>query len=398
MGPVISSLFAGNAVIVKNSEQTAWSSEYYGRIVRAALSACRHDPNLVQTVSCWPQTAAYLTAHPEIRHLTFIGSRQVAHEVAKSAASALTPLCIELGGKDAAIVLDDHGGRECSDSEMQRISSIIMRGVFQSAGQNCIGIERVVAMPRAYNKLISMLEPRIQNLRVGSDLDSMNSVDSAGGLDVGAMISPAPFDRLEKLINEAVAQGAKLLAGGHRYKHPIHPNGHYFEPTLLVDVDPTMRIAQEEVFAPICVIMPASSISSVISVANNTKYGLGCSIFGPTASSAARAQLKHVTESMKTGNVAVNDFAVFYAVQLPFGGVQGSGYGRFAGEEGLRSLCNIKSVCKDNWNGIIKTTIPQKLDYPMQHGAWEMGKGVIEVGYGESIKRKLQGLKRMITA
>lgn len=398
MGPVISSLFAGNAVIVKNSEQTAWSSEYYCRIVRAALRACSHDPNLVQNVTCWPQTAAYLTAHPEIGHLTFIGSRPVAHEVAKSAASALTPLCIELGGKDAAIVLDDPESHEYSEKEMKRITSIIMRGVFQSAGQNCIGIERVIAMPQAYNKLISMLEPRIKALRVGSDLDSMNSVDFAGGVDVGAMISPAPFDRLEKLIDEAVAQGAKLLAGGRRYQHPTHSKGHYFEPTLLVDVEPTMRIAQEEVFAPICVLMSASSVTSVISMANSTKYGLGCSIFGPTASSAARTQLKHVTESMKTGNVAINDFAVFYAVQLPFGGVRGSGYGRFAGEEGLRSLCNIKSVCKDNWNGLIKTTIPQKLDYPMQHGALEMGKGVIAVGYGESVKRKLQGIKKMIGA
>ena len=94
--------------------------------------------------------------------------------------------------------------------------------------------------------------------------------------------------------------------------------------------------------------------------------------------------------------VAVNDFAAFYMVQLPFGGVGGSGYGRFAGEEGLRSLCNAKSVCMDRWPGLIKTAIPAKLDYPMRAGAWEMGKGVVEMGYGEGWKRRFTGVRRMV--
>lgn len=309
--------------------------------------------------------------------------------MAKDAAKALTPLCVELGGKDAAIVLDDHGDRSVRKGEMQRVASIIMRGVFQSAGQNCIGIERVIAMPKAYDKLIQLLEPRIAAMRLGYDLDG-------SGVDMGAMISAASFVRLERLIADAVAQGAKLLIGGHRYEHELHPNGHYFESTLLTDVTPSMRIAQEELFAPICVLMRAESVGEAIAITNSTSYGLGCSMFGPTTSAAARAQLQEVAKEVKTGMVAINDFAVFYAVQLPFGGVGGSGYGRFAGEEGLRSLCNVKSVCSDRWPGLIKTAIPTKLDYPMQTGAWDMGKGVVEVGYGEDWKRRLTGLRRMV--
>lgn len=377
---------------MKNSEQTAWSSQYFVSIARAALAACGHDPNLVQAISCWPQTASYFTAHPGLRHLTFIGSRAVAHEVAKSAAKALTPLCVELGGKDAAIILDDPSGRHMPDGEMQRVASIIMRGVFQSAGQNCIGIERVIAMSKAYDRLIMVLEPRIRSLRVGNDLDPV----AATGVDVGAMISSASFARLEHIVAEAVAQGAKLLVGGHRLEHTQYPRGHYFEPTLLVDVQPEMRIAQEELFAPICVLMRATTVEEAIRISNSTSYGLGCSVFGPSDSGAARTQLEHVTKTVKAGMVAVNDFAVFYAVQLPFGGVGGSGYGRFAGEEGLRSLCNLKSVCIDKWPGLIKTAIPTKLDYPMQTGAWEMGKGVVEVGYGESVRRRLTGVRRML--
>ncbi|WPG97979.1 aldehyde dehydrogenase [Acrodontium crateriforme] len=394
MGPVISALFSGNAIVVKVSEQTAWSSVYFAEIARSALAACGHDPNLVHAVFCWPQTAAHLTSHPGISHLTFIGSKPVAHEVAKSAAKSLTPLCVELGGKDAALVLDDPDGRSVSASEMQRVTSIIMRGVFQSAGQNCIGIERVVAMPTAYDIIVKALEPRVRSMRLGSDLNTAETPGEA--VDMGAMVSPASFDRLERLIADATSQGARLLAGGHRYTHKEFPEGHYFEPTLLVDVTRDMRIATEELFAPICLIMRAENVDQAIAIANSTDYGLGCSVFGPTNSSAARKQLERVTRESKSGMVAVNDFAVYYAVQLPFGGVRGSGYGRFAGEEGLRGLCNIKSVCSDRWPGLIRTSIPPKLDYPMQPGAWEMGKGVIEIGYGDTLSRRLKGLRRII--
>ena len=393
MGPIISALFSGNAIVVKNSEQTAWSSVYFANIVHAALSECGHDPNIVHAISCWPESAAYFTSHPGISHLTFIGSRPVAQEVAKSASKSLTPLCVELGGKDAAIVLDDPSGKPTAPREMWRVRSTIMRGVFQSAGQNCIGIERVVAMPQAYDRLINLIKGRVKNLRVGYDLDSDKSQD---GVDMGAMISPASFKRLETLIDEAVAKGAKLLAGGAHLEHPKYPKGHYFQPTLLVDVTPEMRIAQEELFAPVCVLMRAETVQDAIRIANSTNYGLGCSVFGPVSSSAARAQLDKVAREIEAGMVAVNDFAVFYAVQLPFGGVKGSGYGRFAGEEGLRSLCNAKSVCVDRWPWLVMTSIPAKLDYPMGEDAFDMGQGVVEFAYGESWTRIAKGIRKMV--
>lgn len=391
LGPIISALFAGNSIVVKASEQTAWSSRYFAEMVRKALEVCGHDPDLVHVVSCWPETAGHLTSHPLVSHLTFIGSKPIAHEVAKSAAKALIPLCVELGGKDAAIVLDHPTGRASSQGEMDRVASIIMRGVFQSAGQNCIGIERVVAMPQAYKILVALLEPRIKKLRLGNDLDTAGG----GEVDVGAMISAASFARLEALIVEAVEQGAQLITGGKKLNHPKYPHGHYFQPTLLIDVTPAMRIAREEVFGPVCLFMRAESVQDAITITNGTIYGLGCSVFGPTDSSASRAQLDMVATQAKTGMVAINDFAVYYAVQLPFGGVRGSGYGRFAGEEGLRSICNMKSVCTDRFPSIIKTAIPGKLDYPMQDGAFNMARGIVEVGYGDSLGRMWAGLLRL---
>ena len=242
----------------------------------------------------------------------------MAHSVCASAAKSLTPVCVELGGKDPALILDD-----IPIHELRKIASVLMRGVFQSSGQNCIGIERIICLPHSYTHLISILEPRIRALRLGNSLTDPDEVD------VGAMISPSSFPRLESLISEAVSQGARCLLGGKRYTHPHHPKGHYFSPTLLVDVTPSMTIAREELFAPICVLMRAPSLSSAISIANSTSYALGSSVFGTD-----KHDLDRCGSDLRAGMVAVNDFAVFYAVQLPFGGVKGSGYGRFAPQFG----------------------------------------------------------------
>ncbi|KAF2149467.1 ALDH-like protein [Myriangium duriaei CBS 260.36] len=388
IGPMISSLFTGNAIIVKNSEATAWSSIYFTAIVRGALTACGHSPNLVQSITCWPHVADHLTSHSAISHLTFIGSRPVAHAVCTSAAKALTPVVVELGGKDPSLILDSPSHKPLPSSETQRIASILMRGVFQSAGQNCIGIERIIAQPQAYTQLLAILEPRIRALRPGSALTEDN-------VDVGACISPAGFDKLESLIADAVSHGARLLAGGKRHHHPKYPHAHYFQPTLLVDVTPTMRIAQEELFAPVALLMRAESLPAALEIANSTSYGLGASVFGPTSSAQARENLRTCVAGIKAGMVAVNDFATTYAVQLPFGGVKGSGYGRFAGEEGLRGLCAVKSVCEDRLPGWVRTSIPPGLDYPMTEKGPGIGRGVVELGYG-GWGQKIKGLRRIV--
>lgn len=380
IGPVISALFAGNAIVVKASEQTAWSASFFANVARGALAAHGHDPALVQPVVCWPAVAPHLTSHPGIAHVTFIGSKPVCHKVAASAAQSLTPLVAELGGKDAAIVLDSAG------NDVNRIANILLRGTFQSAGQNCIGIERIIVAPSLYEKIISMVEPKVKALRLGPTAD------------VGALVSDAPFTRLEALIDDAVKSGARLLAGGKRHHHPDYPSGHYFTPTLLVDVTPEMAIASEECFAPVMLFMrapapsatPQETASSILALANNN-FGLGASLFG----SESDPVLQFVARGLRTGNLAINDFAAFYAVQLPFGGVGGSGYGRFAGEEGLRGLCNAKSVCADRaqWLGI-RTDIPPPVRYPVadQERSWTFASGIVGLGYGMGIWEKVKAI------
>lgn len=394
LGPVIASIFSGNAIVVKCSERTAWSSiKYFIQIVRGALRACGHDEGLVQVVCCWPDVAEYLTSHSGISHITFIGSRAVGKEVAKSAAKGLIPVVAELGGKDPAVVLDYPSSLSRTgiipDREMNRIISLLMRGTFQSAGQNCVGIERIICLPKNYDSVISLLEQKIKNLRQGPPHLE---------LDVGASISDGAFSHLEALITDATANGARLLCGGKRHEHPDFVKGHYFQPTLIVDVTKDMAIAKEELFAPIAVVMRAESIDDAIEIANSCQdiYALGASVFGCTKTSSGRKDVNRCIKEVKAGMISVNDFAAYYPNGLPFGGVAGSGYGRFGGEEGLRGLCNIKAVCEDRWNGLlVKTDIPKPMTYPVQDfRAVEMANGIVDAGFANTMTGKVSGIRQ----
>ncbi|OJJ55836.1 hypothetical protein ASPSYDRAFT_48086 [Aspergillus sydowii CBS 593.65] len=399
IGPVISAIFAGNGIVVKPSEQTAWSSAYYLEVIRSALESCGHPRDLVQSVVCLPKVADVLTSHPGISQMTFIGSKPVAHKVCESAAKALIPVTVELGGKDPSVILDDSR----TVSEVSSIASVLMRGVFQSAGQNCIGVERVIALPGVYSKLLETVSSRIKTLRLGSillDTKPNNPHGKPGAPDVGAMISPASFTRLESLIDDAVKQGARLITGGKRFAHPHHTLGHYFAPTLIADVTPSMQIAQTELFAPVFLMMRATSVSDAIEIANSTDYGLGASVFGYNT-----RDVNACVRGIKAGMVSVNDFGSYYAVQLPFGGIKGSGYGRFAGEEGLRGVSNIKAVCVDRFPRVMATRIPPRVDYPIQKGdsdkqngkgAFEMCKGVVETGYQLTLAGRVKGIFRLL--
>ncbi|KAI5952370.1 MSC7 [Candida jiufengensis] len=382
MGPIIASVFTGNAIVVKCSENVVWSSKWFISMCKSTLKALDLDEDLIQLCYCFPQDANYFSSHPGLNHITFIGSKPIAHHVVSNAAKQLTPCVVELGGKDSFIVLDDV-------KDLNALSSIILRGTFQSAGQNCIGIERVICLPKSYEILVDVLSKRIKEFRIGSDIDQSDEID------MGAMISDNRFEQLDELIKDAVSKGAKLIHGGKAYQHPNYPQGHYFEPTLLIDVDPTMKIFNEEVFGPILTIIKATDVNDAISLANNSEYGLGNSIFGSNFN-----QLNQLANKLKSGNVAINDFATYYVAQLPFGGVKKSGYGKFGGEEGLTGLCNLKSIIMDKpllrVLGVA-TSIPPPIDYPITDDkkAWGFVKNLNIAGYDGRVWAKLKAFRNL---
>ncbi|KAL8876430.1 MAG: hypothetical protein Q9198_005371, partial [Flavoplaca austrocitrina] len=222
-----------------------------------------------------------------------------------------------------------------------------MKGIFTSSGQNCIGIERIIACPHSYDRLIPLLQKQIRGLRLGSALPSPSHSEKEqnttstehDGIDIGAMISPASFPHLTSIISSAISSGATLQAGtGKPHTHPLYPQGHYFSPTLLTGITKDMPIATTELFAPIALLMRASNTENAIAIANSTPYALGASVFGnPSSSSSSnKSDMEKCVRDIKAGMISVNDFGAYYAVGLPFGGRGGSGYGRFGGQEGLR--------------------------------------------------------------
>ena len=376
INPIIPAIVTGNAVIVKCSEQVVFSSQIFMQIFKEALIVNGFDPELINLFYCLPpqrgetdSVCDYFTKCHDFKHLTFIGSKEVATMILHNLADVIIPNVMELGGKDCFVVLD-------SWTDLDMISSIIMRGTFQSSGQNCIGIERVIVQPKNYDQLVDILDKRIQTMQIGSDIFSDSPVD------IGAMISDNRFDRLEFLVQDAVKNGARLLQGGKRYKHPKSPNGFYFEPTLLVDVNENCLIAEEEVFGPIlCVIKGDANINTLINQANSENFGLGSSIFGTDD-----LVNYHIAKNLTTGNVSINDFATYYPSNLPFGGYPGkSGYGKFGGSEGLLGLTNSKSISYNKFSWL-KTKIPGKIDYPIQNNnsAWWFIKNLNALSYADS--------------
>ena len=400
MGPIIAAVFSGNAIVVKASELVAWSAHYFVDAIRECLRVSGCDPELVQLVTCFPEAAEVLTQSPEIAHITFIGSEPVGRLVAMAATKELTPVTLELGGKDPAILL--------KDADLKYFGSTFMRSCFQGAGQNCIGIERFIVDAAIADKLVSLVEPRIRALQLGSFMDdapfgrSSSSGKRAKGaadearVDMGAMITDARFGRLEELIADAVSQGAKLVVGGRRFSHPKWKHGHYFSPTLLTDVTPAMVIANEELFAPIFLIMPFATgqLDAALTIANATRYGLGSSIFG-----ANLEQCTYVADRLQAGMVNINDFGVSYLNQgLPFGGVKKSGYGRFAGPEGLLGLTSPKAVTRDRFFSWVRTGIPPRLDYPLAQPAksWAFVNGLVRFAYADGLVARARGILDLI--
>lgn len=299
LGPVISALFAGNAVVIKCSEHVAWSSQHMLAGVRECLGACGLARDLVQLVVCAPEHAEALTRDARLAHITFIGSDAIGRRVAHAAADELTPVTLELGGKDPAVILPG--------TDITFFASMFMRACFQSVGQNCIGIERFIVSRGQRDALISAVQPRIEALQCGSFLDDTRfgrgtDAPDTTRVDCGAMITDARFDSLEHLVADAVARGAKLICGGARLAHERWPRGCYFAPTLLADVTHDMPIAQEEVFAPIFLIMTYDTEREAVAIANATRFGLGASVFGPR-----RDSCRAVARALKCGMVNINE-------------------------------------------------------------------------------------------
>lgn len=370
LGPAIPALFAGNAVIVKVSEQVAWSSARFQRIFDEALTKAGFSTDLVQIVNGYAETGKALISSG-VDKIIFTGSMQNGRRVIEESAKNLTPVILELGGKDAFIV--------CDDANLEQAAHAAMAGVFIACGQNCLAAERFFVFDGIYDAFVARVEALTVGLRQG---------DPRGGdtIDLGAMVTEPQLAIVERLVDDAVKKGAKLVTGGKRVDEG---GGYYFAPTILVDVPSNALILTEETFGPVMVIVRVKDEADALARTNDSQYGLSASIM---TRDAARA--KRMAHAIVAGGTCVNDFGFTYmAMDLPFGGVRGSGFGRLNGREGIRACCNQKAVMYDR----LPLGMPAKL-YPVGPFDYDLARGTIRTLYGRGIGGKLAGLKDLARA
>ena len=368
LGPAIPALMAGNAVVLKPSEQVAWSAARFLRIFEEALTACGHSTDLVQIVQGYAATGQALI-RSGVDQIIFTGSLPNGRRVLAEAAEQVIPVVLELGGKDPFIV--------CDDADLEQAVHAAMAGVYIHCGQNCLAAERMLVFDGIYDRYEARLTELVAALRQGPPLG-----DEV--VDCGAMVSPHQIDIVERLVNEAVAAGARVLAGGER---ALAGQGQFFQPTLLADVTPEMAIYREEVFGPVALLLRVSGEDEAIRLANDTTYGLGCTVL---TRSGARARRIH--RQIEAGMVSVNDFGLTYMAQeLPFGGVKSSGFGRLNGRDGLRACCHPKAVLEDR----LPFHQPVKL-YPVRRGDYDVARGTIRMLYSRGLGARWRGAVELV--
>ena len=305
IGPVLSALLAGNTVLLKPSEVTAAT----GRFIEDLLARVPELVPFVRVLHGDGSTgAALVQSAPDYIFLT--GSGPTAKKVMLAAAESLTPVSCELGGNDAMIVLED--------ANIAQAARWGLWGAVFNAGQTCMAVERVYVVEPVYDLFVERAIAEARTLKTGHS-DQLNSP-----YHLGAITMPRQMEIIESHLHDALAKGARIVAGGKR-------RGMFFEPTVLVGVDHRMRLVREETFGPILPIMKVKDEAEAIRLANDSEYGLGGSVW---SEDIARAEA--VAHRLQASSVLVNDSIVQFGVPLlPFGGVKKSGNGRTHGKEGL---------------------------------------------------------------
>ena len=315
-GDCIPALAAGNSVILKPSEVTPMTS----LLLAEGLRECGVPADVFQVATGRGETGAALIEQVDM--IMFTGSTKTGRRVAEAAARRLIPASLELGGKDPMIVL--------SDADLERAANTATYYSMQNAGQTCLSIERVYVEEPVYDEFVAKVTDKVRALRQGKP------DGGPGTVEVGSMTFPPQLDIVEDHVNDALAKGARAVVGGHRGPGP----GHFFEPTVLLDVDHSMKIMREETFGPTLPIMKVRDADEAVRLANDSPYGLGGSVF-----SKDTAKGEAIARRVDSGAVCVNDAIINYvALELPMGGVKASGLGSRHGAGGIRKYCSQQAI------------------------------------------------------
>ncbi|HET6147249.1 MAG TPA: aldehyde dehydrogenase [Polyangia bacterium] len=308
-------LACGNTVVLKASE----SCPATHRLIGEALRDAGMPDGVVNVVTNAPADAAVivdaLIAHPAVKRVNFTGSTKVGRIVAERAAHHLKPVLLELGGKAPLIVLDD--------ADVDAAVNAAAFGAYANQGQICMSTELAIVDDSLADAFVQKLAAKASALPAG---------DPRGHVVLGSMVGPEAADRVEGLIKEAVAAGAKLVAGGTR-------QGTVLTATVLDRVTPSMRLYGEESFGPVLCVVRVKGVDEAVRVANASEYGLSASVFGRDVLRAF-----NVGKRVQSGICHINGPTVHDEAQMPFGGMKGSGYGRFGGKAAIDQFTDLRWI------------------------------------------------------
>lgn len=312
---VACALVTGNTVVLKSPEDSPLSLFLFAEAcARAGL------PKGAVNIICGygHDAGAALAAHPDIDHIVFTGSVETGKSVLRSAAERVIPCVMELGGKSGGIV---H-----SDADLNQTAASAARGIFHHTGQICSAGSRLIVHRSIHDELVERIATLAAKRSVGPGIE---------GCDMGPLISARQLERVETLCRIGVEEGATLVTGGKRVEGLP---GHFMAPTIFTGVRPDMRIAREEFFGPVLVVLPFDTPEEAITIANGTDYGLAAGVY------TRDLRLAHWTaDRLVAGQVYVNEWWAG-GVETPFGGMKRSGYGREKGQEALLGYVQTKNV------------------------------------------------------
>jgi acyl-CoA reductase-like NAD-dependent aldehyde dehydrogenase len=315
-GDCIPALAAGNSAVLKPSQSTPLTSLLMAEGLRE--SGLPEDVYLVAA----GDGAAGEALIDEVDMIMFTGSTATGKRVLERAARTLTPVSLELGGKDPMIVL--------ADADVERAANSAVYASMQNGGQTCVSIERVYVEAPIYDDFVDRVARKVSALRQGVP-------DGPGSVDVGAMTFAPQLDVVSRHVEEARAAGARVLVGG-RASH--QQGGRFYAPTVLADVDHSMSCMTEETFGPTVAIMRVSDADEAVRLANDSPYGLAASVFGKDV-----ARAEQVARRIEAGAACVNDAQLnYFALELPMGGWKESGMGSRHGAPGIRKYCRQQSL------------------------------------------------------
>ena len=308
---IMPALVTGNTVVFKPSSYTSLSAARLVEILQEA-GLPRGVLNLIHGRG--EEIGEYLATHQEIDGVSFTGSTSIGERLAATCVGMGKKVSCEMGGKNAIIVMDD--------ARLELAVEGAIWGGFGTSGQRCTAASRVIVQEAIYTTFLQMFTESAARLRLGSGLDSKT--------DVGPVISGAQMEKILHYIEIGKKEGARLLTGGKACRESVCVNGYFIEPTIFSDVEPQMRIAQEEIFGPVVSVLKAKDLDDAIKIANSTKYGLASSIYTQDVNKSAIAE-----RDLGTGIIYINASTIGAEIQLPFGGMKKSGIGhREAGGRG----------------------------------------------------------------